>query len=129
MSERFGCRACWPESAEEANAARRLLDEHQDIVDEPHFQVRTMSCPGCSQLFVTVLAEKADGAGGDNSQHWIVMPILPEEAVDLMLQGASLSEQALAAVAPERKSLAHDHPAGAQETSAWRVGTRVGPHD
>jgi hypothetical protein len=129
MTERFGCRTCWPESADEADAARRLLDDDQDIVDEPHFQVRIRRCPGCSQAFVTVLAEKDDGAGGDNSQSWVVMPILPDEAVDLMLEGASLRNETLTAIGPERKSLAHDHPAGKQGTSRWRTGIGVGPHD
>ena len=112
MSERWGCRGCWPDSAEQANLTRRTLDETERLVDEAHLQVVFQRCPGCSQAFAGVLTDKLD----------TVMPITEEEAVDLLVRGSALGPAELAALAPERKSLAHEHREGMPVASSWRTG-------
>jgi hypothetical protein len=112
MSERWGCRGCWPDSPEQANLARRTLDETERLVDRPQLQVVILRCPGCSQAYAAALTEKLDS----------IMPITEEEAVDLILRGSAVGPADLAAVAPERKSLAHAHREGMPAASSWRTG-------
>jgi len=126
---RFGCQQCWPESADAANAARSTLKREHDLIDESHFHVMTMKCPACSQVFVSVFTETVDFADGEDPQYWITLPLTAAEAEDLAKQGDGLTEAALNALGPGRKSLAHDFPKGGTPTSYWRTGMNVGHHD
>lgn len=112
MSERFGCRSCWPDSPEQANLARRTLDQVELFVDELSLQMAILRCPACAQAFVSVLTEVLDA----------VMPVTDDEVVDVIVKGPSLAQDDLRALAPERRSLAHDHPEGGVAVSSWGKG-------
>ena len=126
--ETFGCAACWPESADAANEARYKLKRDRDIIDESHFHVMTLRCPACAQAFLSVFTETIDWADGEDPQYWVTLPLTAEEAADLARQ-PTVTEGALCALGPGRKSLAYDHPKGVKSRSYWRTGMSIGFHD
>lgn len=125
MSEAFGCKACWPESADAAWEARATLREPRHLIDESHFHVMILKCPACSQAFVSVFTETIDWADGEDPQYWITLPLTPEEVASL----SRVSEESLNALGQGRRSLAHDYPKGKAAVSYWRTGVTVGFHD
>jgi hypothetical protein len=129
MSQGFGCEKCWPESAEAANAARSTLKRGLDLIDESHFHVMTLKCPACSQVFLSVFTEEVDWADSDDPQSWVTLPLTSAEAEELAKQGSALSEAALNALGPGRRSLGRDRPKGPDERIYWRTGMNVGRHD
>jgi hypothetical protein len=125
----FGCARCWPPEADDAWNARRTLTWAADLIDESHFHVMVLVCPSCGQRFVSVFTETIDWVDGDDPQDWTLLPITTEEADDLALQGASLSESTLNGLGPGRRSLRRDYGKGAQPLSVWSTGLYVGHHD
>jgi hypothetical protein len=126
-SERaLGCEACFPPSAEKAWEARARLRFVSDLVDESHYHVMVLACPGCEQRFVSVFTETIDWQDGDDPQYWQLQPITGEEA-DALGRSPSLDE-ALAAL-PSRRSLQVARPKGSETCISWSEGIAVGYHD
>jgi len=113
----FGCERCWPPSAEEAWAARSTLTQQREWIDESHFRVVLLACPRCSQRFVSVFTETVDWADGDDPQYWTVLPVTAAEVE--RLEASAITESALNALAPERRSLRRDHPKAANPRTYW----------
>ena len=127
--ETFGCRSCWPPSADAAWDSRRALTCEADLIDESHFHVMILACPDCSQRFVSVFTETIDWADGDDPQYWTVLPICDSEAADLAKRRGSLTEPDLHALAPRRRCLRRDHPKGEEPCCFWDAGISVRWHD
>lgn len=125
----LGCSQCWPESVEAAAKARDTLKPAHVLVDESHYHVALVKCPACSQVFLSVFTEVVDWADGEDPQYTTNLPLTPAEADELAKQGSAVTEAALNALGPGRKSLARDFPKGAKARSFWTTGMRVGPHD
>ncbi|MBN1996147.1 hypothetical protein JW935_01260 [candidate division KSB1 bacterium] len=126
----FGCQLCWPSSADTAWAARRKLKRTETLVDESHFHVMILTCPSCSQCFISIFTEQIDWVDGEDPQYWIVMPLTQKEAADLSRQDDSALERQLHSLAPERKSLRHDYPKeAAKPSSFWANGISIRAHD
>jgi hypothetical protein len=125
----FGCRNCWPDSADAAHEARRTLKRELELIDESHFRVMTLKCPACSQVFLSVFTETVDLADGEDPQYWITLPLAAAEAADLAGQGSTVTEASLNALGPGRRSLARDFPKGSEPCNYWRTGMNVGRHD
>lgn len=128
MTHSFGCQQCWPESPEHAWEARGRLQHHAELVDESHFHVMVLRCDSCRQHYVSIFTETIDWADGEDPQHWIVLPITPEELGELE-RAQSVRESMLDALGPERRSLVRDYPKRAEPTTFWSAGVRVPMHD
>lgn len=126
---RFGCGRCWPDSAEAAYEALKLLTTETVLIDESHFRVTIRVCPDCTQPFVSIFTETVDWDGGEDPQYRTLLPLTPAEANDLTQRGDGTTEAALNAVGRSRKSLRHDWPKGVEPRSYWATGIAVGPHD
>ena len=127
-ADEFGCEACWPASAQDAQATRAALAVEAELVGEPHFRVTVRACRACAQRFVSVFTEMIDWSGGDDSQYWTLMPVTQAEASGLAGSGA-LTETLLNSLGRGRRSLFHDHPTGKPPRTGWGTGLQVGPHD
>ena len=111
-TERFGCNDCWPADADAAWVARKTLNHLEELIDESHFHVTILTCPQCSQRFISVFTEMIDWTDGDDPQYWTVLPITRPVAENLVQQRTSLSETILNALGPGRRSLWRNHPKG-----------------
>ena len=127
--EKFGCRRCWPASAEVAWEAISLLSREVELIDESHFHIMIRSCRVCSQRFVSVFTESIDWADGEDPQYWTILPITVPEARELTGRSGSLTENDLDSLAANRQSLRHDSPKGEVPRTFWATGILVGPHD
>ncbi len=125
----FGCEYCWPTAAEAAYEASSGLGYRQDLIDESHFQVSILTCPRCTQSFIAVFTEIIDWQGGDDPQHWMLMPITGMEVFDLTQEGGSLIENRLNALGRARRSLQLDRPEAGVKRIYWGGGISVGKHD
>jgi hypothetical protein len=125
----LGCERCWPSSAEAAWEARSALTQVAELIDESHFHVMILACPGCTQRFLSVFTETVDWVDGDDPQYWTLLPITETEATDLDQQRSSLNETKLDALGPGRRCLRLDHPKAAPRRIFWGTGISVGLHD
>ena len=124
----FGCPHCWPEAAAAAWAARDALRRDATIVDDFHFRVSLLSCAACLQRFVSVFTETI-APGGDDPQHWEMMPVTPQEAAALAAGKDDDAIEAAVNALPARRCLVRDAPLGSQEYLYWSPALRVGMHD
>ncbi|MGH9425939.1 MAG: hypothetical protein ACRD2L_06520, partial [Terriglobia bacterium] len=62
----FGCERCCPSSADAARAASLTCEA--DLVDEPHFSIKILVCPSCSQRFLYAFTETINWEGGNDMQ-------------------------------------------------------------
>ena len=125
----FGCKLCWPTSAEAAWEVRGVLTLQTELIDESHFHVMILSCPGCDQRFVSVFTELIDWVDGDDPQAWSLLPLTPSEASGLQQQGAALTEAGLSALGRGRRCLYRDCPKGSAPQTFWSTGLGIGAHD
>jgi hypothetical protein len=125
----FGCKRCWPSSAEAAWEAREGLTHVAELIDESHFHVMILACPSCAQRFVSIFTESIDWKDGDDPQYWTLLPITEAEAVDLVRRQESLTETMLNALGPGRRCLRRDHPKAIEPRTFWGTGLSVNPHD
>lgn len=126
---RFGCAECWPQGAEPAWEARRRLAGDASIVNDTHFIVRIVACTGCGQRFLSMMTEMIDWDDGDDPQHWVLIPVTPEEACTLVVAGEDGLRGAFDALDRGRRSLHRDAPKGRAVTTYWGCGIRIMPHD
>ena len=118
----FGCKLCWPSSAEAAWEAQGQLTREKTLIDESHYMVAIKACAACSRRFIYVFTETVDWADGEDPMYWTVMPLTQEEVQDLS-NGESPSEAALKLLGRDRRSLNCDWPKGADEARAyWSAG-------
>ena len=129
MEERFGCDACWPASADAAWAAGKALARERYLVDDSHYIVRLERCERCGQRFLSVFTEVISWTTGEDPQHWIVLPVTSSEAAELERLGSAVTEAAIRAIGPDRRSLRRDWPEGEEPSASWGVGIWVGFHD
>ena len=127
--ERLGCDRCWPDIAEAAWDARSRLKGLEVIVDDPHLIIRLLACEGCGQKFLSIMTETIDWADGDDPQHWVSIPVTPDEAAKLVASGEDGLHQALGGLDHERRALHHDAPKGSLATSYWASGVSIMRHD
>lgn len=127
--EPFGCAACWPASADAAWQARRQLVPVTTLVDQSHFIVRLSGCVACGQHFVSAFAETVDWADGDDPQAWVCLPVTVAEMVTLVSRTDPVSEDELAALGPDRRSLRREAPKRGPVGCAWGQGFTIPPHD
>ena len=125
----FGCERCWPAAADAAWQARGRLTHLAELIDESHFHVMILSCPGCTQRFVSVFTETIDWADGDDPQYWTLLPITEAESADLIQHRDSLPESMLRALGPGRRALRLDHPKASAQRIFWGTGMSIGHHD
>ncbi|HEX8500193.1 MAG TPA: hypothetical protein VF659_06330 [Pyrinomonadaceae bacterium] len=128
-TQEFGCNLCWPADAGAAWGARGGLTRLRELIDESHFIVAILACPGCGQQYVSVFTEMIDWVGGNDPQYWTLLPLTRAEAEGLLRQGASLNEMSLNALGRGRRSLRRDHPKDGPPRVFWGSGVHVGPHD
>jgi hypothetical protein len=138
MNQPIGCDACYQCSAEAADAARRRFLEVRRLVDESHFIVRIIACPGCGQAYISVFTETIDWKDGDDAQYWSLLPVSPKESAELWARGETLvargAESELVAfiesLGRKRRHLQVDHPTGGPTRVRWADGgLHIGPHD
>lgn len=123
-----GCPQCWPEDAEQADAAIRQLPIGQRLVDEAHFIVLLRACPACRQGFLQITTEQVDWRDGEDPLERITIPVTVAEYESLVQSrppGAGLLE----GIGVGRRSLHFDWPKGQPARTTWRTGVQVGPHD
>jgi hypothetical protein len=124
----FGCDYCQPPDAARAWSARSELTTQCRLVDEPHYIVSVLACPRCEQRFIAGFTETIDWDGGEDPQHWTVMPVLAAEVAAWVRLGSQVPDTALLAL-PARRSLVVDHPSGADVTARWGHGISIPHHD
>lgn len=129
QTQTFGCDRCWPSDAHAAWDARDGLTRLKDLIDESHFIVAILACPSCAQRYISVFTETIDWTGGNDPQHWSLLPITAAEAVGLIHEEASLNETRLNALGRERRSLERDHPRDGPARVFWGRGIVANPHD
>ena len=122
----FGCAQCWPADPGAAWHVRQALRREAELTDEPHYHVMLLACGVCGQWFISVMIETVDWAGGDDSQHWSLLPLTAYEAAKLR---HGVSDPELEALGRERRGLRRDHPAGGVARVFWDTGVATGPHD
>ncbi len=127
--EDFGCRRCWPSSADAAWEARSALTHVADVIDESHFHVMILACSDCAQRFLSIFTETVDWMGGDDAQSWKLLPITATEAADLVQQRDALTEARLNALGAGRRCLWRDHPTAEAPRTFWWTGITCGLHD
>jgi hypothetical protein len=125
----FGCERCWPPAADAAWEARGALTHVTDLIDESHFHVMILACPGCAQRFVSVFTETIDWVNGDDPQESALLPVTEAEDADLVQRRDSLTEADLNWVGSGRRCLRRDCPSGAAQRLFWGTGISVGRHD
>jgi hypothetical protein len=124
----FGCRACWPASADAAWAARSTLARTNELIDDSHLIVALLACPSCGQQFVSIFVEEIDWVDGDDPQRWMLLPVTDAEARDLARTGEASVESSVWRLAGGRRSLHRDSPKGGPIVVSWRPGGGVS-HD
>ena len=129
QTQEFGCELCWPADAHAAWGARDGLTRLKELVDESHFIVAILVCPGCDQRYVSIFTEMIDWEDGEDPQYWTLMPITEAEAKGLIQQETSLNEESLNALGPGRRCLRRHHPKAEPPQVFWARGVFVGPHD
>jgi hypothetical protein len=127
--ERWGCERCWPDSAEAAWEARSHLKRLEFIVDDTHLIVSLLACEGCGQKFLSIMTETIDWVDGDDPQHWVSIPVTPDEASRLVAAGEKGLHQVLGGLDRDRRSLHQDAPKGSVATSYWANGISIAWHD
>jgi len=126
----FGCKRCWPSSAEAAWEARGELKREELLIDKSHYRVMILLCSACAQRFISIFSEKIDWAGGEDPQFWTVVPLTIEESENLGRRRGSMSEAELMSLAHGRRSLQRDFPKGADKPSVfWATGIWFPAHD
>ncbi|HIJ65160.1 MAG TPA: hypothetical protein HPP77_04345 [Candidatus Hydrogenedentes bacterium] len=121
--DNFGCKGCWPPSAEAAWEARGQLRREDPLIDESHYIVAVLTCSACAQRFISIFTEEIDWVDGDDPQYWTLMPLTQQEATDLGRRDGSLSVAALKSLASDRRSLRRDYPKGVDEPRLyWATG-------
>lgn len=121
VSDSFGCAACFGEDAEALWQARPW--QHvESLVEESHSGVSLLSCAACGQRFVKIFTEFVDWSGGDDAQHWDVVPISADEARDLSAQGEEVSPQQLGQLGAGRRRLQVDFPTGGARSVRFATG-------
>ena len=128
-TEKFGCESCWPAAAEAAWQARRTLFRAFELIDESHFHVLILACPGCGQRFLSIFTETIDWDDGDDSQYWTLMPVTEAEAVELRRQPGPLDESQIEAVGAGRRCLRRAHPKGEKSGISWGNSIFIGMYD
>jgi hypothetical protein len=123
----FGCRSCWPASADEAWAARSGLARTRELIDDSHLIVALLACPSCGQQFVSIFAEEVDWVDGDDPQSWTLVPITDAEARELARTEEASVEAGVWRLASGRRSLRRDHPKGGPIVVSWRQGGSIPP--
>jgi hypothetical protein len=127
--ENFGCEHCWPPAADAAWEARSALGVASELIDESHFHVMILTCPRCSQRFLSVFTETIDWEDGEDPQYWTLLPVTDAEAAGVLWQRESLTESMFETLGPSRRCLRRAHPKGAGPTVFWGKGISVGLHD
>jgi hypothetical protein len=105
LRENFGCKQCWPSTADAAWEARDRLTRAHELIKESHFHVMILACAHCRQRFVSIFTEMVDWADGEDPMYWTLLPITEKEAADLVRQKSSLTEASLNALGPGRRCL------------------------
>ena len=129
QTQEFGCDLCWPADARAAWSARDGLSRLKELIDESHFIVAILACPGCDQRYVSIFTEMIDWEDGNDPQYWTLLPITVAEAEGLIQQEASLNEMSLNALGRGRRCLRRDHPKEGPPQLFWGSGILIGPHD
>ena len=129
QTREFGCDLCWPADARAAWGARDALTRLEELIDESHFIVAILVCPGCAQRYVSIFTELIDWGDGNDPQYWTLMPITEAEVEGLIQQETSPDEASLNALGRGRRSLRRDHPKAGPLRVFWESGVLVGPHD
>jgi hypothetical protein len=129
-TDHFGCDHCWPVEAEAAWSATCKLMRDTELIDESHFHILIVKCNQCAQRFISVFTEMIDWENGNDPQYRILLPITDFEAVSLIQNRDSISEDVINALGKGRKSLRRDFPKDAASPyTYWGSGIFVGPHD
>ncbi len=118
----FGCEICSPTDPEAAWAARKGLTRTQELVDESHFIVAVLTCPACGQARVSVFVEEIDWAGGDDPQHWTLLPVTAAEVVELTQLDQNGLCHRLAELGAGRVCLHRDFPKDGPIRVTWGNG-------
>ena len=126
----YGCARCWPREAATAWEARQGFAKVAELVHESHYSVKILSCPYCSQHFLSVFTEMIDWALGEDPMFWTVVPIDTGEVAALTDSTGAPCEADLEVMARDRRSLVRDFPKDASKpTVRWGAGLTIGPHD
>jgi len=128
-TEHRGCDRCWPDIAEAAWDARSHLKRLEFIVDDTHLIVSLLACEACGQKFLSIMTETIDWVDGDDPQHWVSIPVTPDEASKLVAAGEKRLHQVLSDIDHDRRSLHRDAPKGSVATSYWASGISIAWHD
>jgi hypothetical protein len=130
VMDEWGCEQCFQAAAETASELRSSFVEVARLVDESHFIVRILECPGCGQRCVSVFTEMIDWSAGDDAQYWSLLPLTLEESEQLIMQGENLDPCLIELLGRERRYLQVDFPTDKPKRVRWAAGQLwVGPHD
>lgn len=127
--KRCGCEKCWPDDAAAAWDARGQLKGLETIIDDAHLIVRRLACEACGQTFVSIMTETIDWVDGEDPQHWVSMPLTPDESARLVAAGEDGFHTALGGLERGRRALHHDAPKGSAAMSDWGRGISIARHD
>ncbi len=123
-----GCEKCWSADADAAWNAVDHAAMDARLIDELHFIVSIRVCPACKQQFLQITTETVDWEGGEDPVYRTVIPIEPDERVELEACNP-LTESVLEGIGRGRRSLKYAWPAGQDPSVYWGTGVRIGPHD
>jgi len=123
--DKFGCKLCWPKSADAAWLAIQKTKRGEEVRDDSHCHIMLRACGYCSQHFVSVFSERIYCAGDEFPHHWAVLPITWGEVKSLRY---SLSHDPFALLQPDRRSLQANFPKGAGVRIFWSTGLVIGNH-
>jgi hypothetical protein len=121
-SKEFGCSTCYGKDPEKAAENLRNFKEIADLVDESHFTLQILSCPGCSQQYVFIWNETIDWNGGDDAQYTSVLPITNDEANELVAQGKDVKINRIEQFGQSRRYLVIDRPNSIKKFVLWANG-------
>jgi hypothetical protein len=105
----FGCATCFGADAGALWSSRPWTTLTR-LIEDSHFGVTISGCPRCAQRFVRIFTEFVDWSGGDDAQHWDVLPVSEEEARELAAQGEDVSLTQIEALSDGRRHLQVDYP-------------------
>lgn len=126
-TQAFGCQECCGPDAEVAWAASRARHV-QRLIDESHYDISLKACE-CGQHFAMVFTERINWQGDGDDMTSLVVPIRPDEVVQLQRCPESDLRRVLTTLATGRRFLLHVSPSGPSPTQ-WRDGGfAIGPHD
>ena len=123
--ESFGCTQCWPPDAAAAWDARGSLVPYSTLIDDSHLMVMILTCPPCTQQFVSIFLEFVDWADSDDSQYWTVLPLTAAEVRDLAVRDEPSVIATLNRLAPNRRCLKRDWPKGEAIQVSWGTGVHI----